>query len=100
MTILADGKKELQGFILKQLQKSVLYRTHFKNWNFGCAKASGFDDRILPHISNIGPDAIVEPGGAFASAQIQFFKCVRYSRSLQINVVQVATAEFRKVYTS
>ena len=38
-----------------------VYRTHFKNWHFGCAKTSGFDDRIPPHISNIGQDAIVEP---------------------------------------
>jgi len=56
MTILADGKKELQGFILKQLQKSVLYRTHFKNWNFGCAKASGFDGGSF----RVGPNPIFQ----------------------------------------
>ena len=77
-----------------------VYPARSKTWNLERAKVPGIDDRKSVHISNIGPDAIVEPGGAFASAQIQFFKCVRYSRSLQINVVQVATAEFRKVYTS
>ena len=38
------------------------------------------DRAVSPHIRNRGRDAIVEPGGAFAPAQIQFLKCVRYNR--------------------
>ena len=61
---LADGYPGLLLFLssLKKIEIDFeLYRTHFKNWNFGCAKASGFDDRTPPHISNMGRGAIVEP---------------------------------------
>src|SRR3990167_9230162 len=52
---LADGYPGLLLFLssLKKIEIDFeLYRTHFKNWNFGCAKASGFDDRTKSNFSS------------------------------------------------
>jgi hypothetical protein len=38
----------------------MLYPSDFKIWNFGFEKASGFDDRKSPYISNIRQLTIVE----------------------------------------
>ena len=69
-----------------------LYPNYLKNWFFGCAKASGIDDRKSVHISNIDRLTIVD------SRELSRGPKTNFSGNLGIGKVKILNTILQKVF--
>ncbi len=65
VTLLEEPQAAFYNWLLehhkpKSNPSDSLYPNNLKNWNFGCVKAPGLNDRKQPHISNIGSFPVVQ----------------------------------------